>query len=139
MVLRFALTPSVSFGYGGVTLSASASQHSSPTNFHTLYCAPYNPSESHLSKVWAPPSSLALLRESLRFLFLQVLRFFSSLRSPPKRIVFIAKDWVSPFGHPRINARLTTPRGLSQPFYVLLRHPAPRHPPCTLSSLIKYL
>src|ERR1700747_3298489 len=23
--------------------------------------------------------------------------------------------WVSPFGHPRINARLTTPRGISQP------------------------
>ena len=24
-------------------------------------------------------------------------------------------SWVSPFGHPRITARLTAPRGLSQP------------------------
>ena len=31
------------------------------------------------------------------------------------RVTRHQSSWVSPFGHPRINARLTTPRGLSRP------------------------
>ena len=54
------------------------------------------------------------------FLFLQVLRCFSSLRSPPSK----SKDsrpsagWVVPFGNPRINGHLHLPaayRSLSRP------------------------
>ncbi len=42
---------------------------------------------------------------------------------------------VSPFGDPRITARMAAPRGLSQPSHVLRRLLVPRHPPCALSSL----
>jgi hypothetical protein len=70
----------------------------------------------------------------IRFLFLQVLRFFNSLSS--LRLRGAHKGRVSPFGNPRIKACLTAPRGLSQPYYVLHRLLMPRHPPCTLSSLI---
>ncbi len=40
---------------------------------------------------------------------------------------------VSPFGNPRIDARLTAPRGLSQPCHVLLSLLMSRHPPYTLN------
>ena len=41
---------------------------------------------------------------------------------------------VSPFGHPRIEARSSSP-GLIAAYDALLRLPAPRHPPYALSSL----
>ena len=48
--------------------------------------------------------------------FLQVLRCFTSLRTPPHTAV-PAHDgrWVPPFGNPRIKALLAAPRGISQP------------------------
>jgi hypothetical protein len=55
------------------------------------------------------------------FLFLRVLRCFTSPRSHQTpyfiQVPATPHDWsrVPPFGHPRINARLTTPRGLSRP------------------------
>ena len=79
-LLRYALTPSLGFGYRTITLYGLAFQLGSPTNPRTLYCAPYNPCQDYSKQVWAFPSSLALLRESLRFLFLEVLRYFNSLR-----------------------------------------------------------
>lgn len=47
--------------------------------------------------------------------------------------------WVPPFGYPRIKARLTAPRGLSQPDCALLRLLAPGHPPCALRSFPRLL
>ena len=48
--------------------------------------------------------------------FLQVLRCFTSLRTPrPKTVPAHDGRRVSPFGNPRIKARLAAPRGLSQP------------------------
>ena len=48
--------------------------------------------------------------------FLQVLRCFTSLRTPHQTVVPPHNgQWVPPFGNPRINALSTTPRGLSQP------------------------
>ena len=55
------------------------------------------------------------------FLLLRVLRCFTSPRQPPHRLCIHLRVtphnrcWVSPFGHPRINALLTTPRGITQP------------------------
>jgi hypothetical protein len=54
------------------------------------------------------------------FLFLRVLRCFTSPRSPHCPIHSGSGDGhhsgrVTPFGHPRITARLAAPRGLSQP------------------------
>ncbi len=54
------------------------------------------------------------------FLFLRVLRCFTSPRSPPQTYVFgkgISRHypgWVAPFGHPRIKACLAAPRSFSQ-------------------------
>jgi hypothetical protein len=59
-------------------------------------------------------------RNHFCFLFLSVLRCFTSRRSLPTpyfiQVQVTRHDscWVSPFGHPRINASLPTPQGLSQ-------------------------
>ena len=66
------------------------------------------------------PFRSPLLGESNLFLFLRVLRCFTSPRSPPFDYVFIKgisrhyPGWVAPFGHPRIKACLAAPRGFSQ-------------------------
>ena len=62
------------------------------------------------------------LRSRFFFLFLQVLRCFSSLR------------WI---GYPGINARLTATPGLSQSSTPMLL--VPRHPPHALSSLAAFI
>ena len=71
--------------------------------------------------VWALPRSLATTGGIISyFLFLEVLRCFSSLRSPPN----LCQDnspsdyWVVPFGNPRIKGHLHLPqayRSLSRP------------------------
>ena len=71
--------------------------------------------------VWALPRSLATTGGIISyFLFLEVLRCFSSLRSP----LYLSRDnypsgnWVVPFGNPRINGHLHLPqayRSLSRP------------------------
>ena len=61
------------------------------------------------------------LRNHVRFLFLGLLRCFTSprLASPDyefiRTIILSYQDWVGPFGHPRISAFYAAPRGLSQP------------------------
>ena len=66
------------------------------------------------------PFRSPLLWESNFFLFLRVLRCFTSPRSPPPDYVFIGgisrhyPGWVAPFGYPRIKACLAAPRGFSQ-------------------------
>src|SRR5208283_1767942 len=63
------------------------------------------------------PFRSPLLWESNLFLFLRVLRCFTSPRSPPFDYVFIKgisrhyPGWVAPFGNPRIKACLAAPRG----------------------------
>ena len=68
------------------------------------------------------------------FLFLQVLRCFTSLRTLPHTRVPADDRRVSPFGHFRIKGYLAPPRNLSQPYHVLHRFLKPRHPPYTLRS-----
>lgn len=68
------------------------------------------------------------------FLFLQVLRCFSSLRSLPcpmcsDRDLGACSKAFPHLGNLRIFAWLAAPRSLSQPSYVLHRLPAPEHPP----------
>ena len=80
----------------------------------------YNPHEAGTSWVWAIPRSLATTYGIIvYFLFLRVLRCFSSPRSPLQ----IADNrsatcWVVPFGNPRINGYLllnAAYRSLSRP------------------------
>ena len=73
------------------------------------------------------------------FLFLGLLRCFSSPRSPSHPIYSGTSPrsptvGVSPFRYPRIKACLSAPRGLSQTSHVFRRFLAPEHPPCTLST-----
>lgn len=44
---------------------------------------------------------------------------------------------VTPFGHPRINAQLPTPRGLTQTHTSFIGLPCPRHPPCAQKNTHK--
>jgi hypothetical protein len=82
---------------------------------------PYTATCSYLHSIsfWLFPFRSPLLRESLRFLFLALLRCFSSRRSLPYSMNSNTDAWiqsrrVAPFGNLRINARLTAPRSLQQ-------------------------
>ena len=80
----------------------------------------YNPSDAVTSPVWAIPRSLATTGGIIvYFLFLQVLRCFSSLRWPPTRLDNTpSRYWVVPFGNLRIKGHLHLPeacRSLSRP------------------------
>ena len=101
-----------------------------PKNLQAPPEQPYNPAGTtaaacHAPTVWAPPLSLAATQGiTCCFLFLRVLRCFSSPGSPPVAYVFSHgmtghnPGRVPPFGHPGINARLQLPpafRSLPRP------------------------
>ncbi len=87
------------------------------------------------------PFRSPLLGESLRFLFLQVLRWFSSLRLAPSTLYIqmevtdIQTRRVFPFGHPRVITPVIGSSRLFADYRVLHRHLLARHPPCALSIL----
>ena len=98
--------------------SASSSVCHSPALNRTGPTTPLDPKTQRfgLIRVRSP-----LLTESLFcFLFLQVLRWFTSLSWLPSTYLIRPRDpslsvkGVAPFGNPRINACLQLPRGLSQ-------------------------
>ncbi len=84
-------------------------------------CQSYNPRKAVTSLVWASPASLATTTGiTTCFLLLQVLRCFSSLRSPLdlRQDPWSSTRGVAPFGYQRINAYLLLPaafRSLSRP------------------------
>ena len=107
------------FVYGAVTLCGRSFQNAPLTIFLAMSRS-YNPAEAGTSTVWALPRSLATTRGIIcYFLFLQVLRCFSSLGSPPAW----QDDWPSasrvvPFGNPRVKGYLhltAAYRSLSRP------------------------
>ena len=73
------------------------------------------------TQVWALPRSLATTGGIISyFLFLEVLRCFSSLRSPPDfcQDNYPSGNWVVPFGNPRVKGHLhltAAYRSLSRP------------------------
>ena len=75
-----------------------------------------------------------LLAES--FLFLGLLRCFSSPGSPPLRDSAGSPHWVSPFGHRWLFASAHDSPTLFAVYHVLLRHLTPRHPPCALLCFV---
>ena len=97
----------------------------------------YNPTHAVTWVVWAVPRSLATTGGIIvYFLFLQVLRCFSSLRSPPalSRIPALQAGGLS---HSEIRGSrdiCSYPR-LIAAYHVLHRLREPRHPPCALSYL----
>ena len=89
-------------------------------------CAPTTPQLQRLSAITQPGFGLIrfrspLLTESLLFSLPMGTEMFHFPTFPPHRLYiqrWVTRHyscWVSPFGHPRITARLTAPRGLSQP------------------------
>ena len=95
----------------------------------------YNPSHAVTWKVWATPRSLATTGGIIvYFLFLRVLRCFSSPRWPPAigRMSSLQDDGLS---HSEIRGSTvicTYPR-LIAAYHVLRRLREPRHPPCALA------
>ena len=79
----------------------------------------YNPRRSVNPLVWAVPRSLATTQGiTVCFLFLPLLRCFSSRRSPRKYGSGSSIHWVAPFGDSRIKGHLHLPvtyRSLSRP------------------------
>ena len=105
-------------GLSPSTIELSRSFHST-FEYQGVVLQPQICVATHL--VWALPRSLATTGGIISyFLFLEVLRCFSSLRSPPD----LSQDnspsdyWVVPFGNPRIKGHLHLPqayRSLSRP------------------------
>ena len=97
------------FMYGTVTFCGATFQKLPFVRFLATTWS-YNPCHAVTWQVWAIPRSLATTWGIIiYFLFLQVLRCFSSLRWPPR---------VVPFGNPRIKGHLHLPaayRSLSRP------------------------
>ena len=110
----------------GLSPSAAALSSALPPAILLAISRSYNPREAVTSRVWANPRSLATTWGiTFCFLFLQVLRCFSSLRSPPPAIQ--AGDRtpcgrVAPFGHPGVKGRLR----LTPDFRSLPRPSSPR-------------
>ncbi len=73
-------------------------------------------------------------------LFLLVLRCFTSQGSHRASVtsrITVQNCRVSPFGYLRIKGYKPPPRSFSQVSRVLHSRPRPRHPPCTLMSLVR--
>ena len=80
--------------------------------------APATPRTQPPTGITRPWFGLIRFRSPLltEYPFLQVLRCFTSLRTPrPKPVPTHDGRWVPPFGNPRIKALLAAPRGISQP------------------------
>ena len=96
----------------------------------------YNPAAAVTAAVWAPPRSLATTGGiTFCFLFLEVLRCFSSLRSPHYYCVMMTVLQTDGLSHSEIRGSkviCTSPR-LIAAYHVLRRLREPRHPPCALS------
>ena len=114
------------FGYGAITLCGPAfnpvrltRRFITPTGpARTRTHAPSTPRAQRLAPVTRARFGLIRFRSPLltEHPFLQVLRCFTSLRTPRANAV-PAHDGrrVPPFGNPRIKALLAAPRGISQP------------------------
>ena len=99
----------------------------------------YNPVDAVTSVVWALPRSLATTGGIIiYFLFLEVLRCFSSLRSPID-LVYMTVLQTAGLSHSEIRGSqviCTLPR-LNAAYHVLHRLLEPRHPPCALSYFLR--
>ena len=106
---------SAGFGYGTLTLCGGVFQRL-PLACLRAVSRPYNPGHAVTSPVWAPPSSLAATGGIiLYFLFLRVLRCFSSPRSPPASAGFRTFSTVGCPIRTSADQRLHAPtRGFSQ-------------------------
>ena len=134
MLLGIILTSRTHFVYGGVTHYAGA--FASPSTMHTVSYSPTSRQTDLRSPTTPPAQPLPgitrrrfslfrfrspLLPESLLFSLPDGTEMFHFPSFPPHalyiqaRVTALTYGRVPPFGHPRITARLTAPRGLSRP------------------------
>lgn len=114
------------FGYGALTLCGPVFNpvpltHAFITAGRPVGAGARDPATPHTQ----PPTGVTRMRFGLirfrsplltEYPFLQVLRCFTSLRTPRPKPVPAHDGWrVAPFGNPRIEALLAAPRGLSRP------------------------
>ena len=131
--------PTSAFVYGGVTLYAAASQLLPLASADTVMWS-YNPTPETWSGLGYSPFARRYLGSRYYFTFLQVLRCFSSLRSPPQTYVFSkGLTGFRPAGFPHSEILGSTlvcssPR-LIAAYHVLHRLSVPRHPSHALTSL----
>ena len=101
--------------YGTITRYGPTFQKGS-TMYATSTMWSYNPNSAETELVWAIPRSLATTRGiTVCFLFLRVLRCFSSPGKHPFQGIPSSTGWVTPFGNPWITGYYAPPHGLSQP------------------------
>ena len=110
--------------------------------FFCSYIVVPQPRLNHFKRFRLFPVRSPLLGESRTwFIFLEVLRCFSSLGSLPNptllglRIMSISTHGVAPFGHVRVNACLTALRTLSWSTPSFFASHVPRHPSRAFSRL----
>ena len=121
------------FGYQAITVCGPTFQRVLLASLRPMSRS-YNPAEAGTSAVWALPRSLATTGGiTVCFLFLRVLRCFSSPGSPHHKMM----PGLQPGGlsHSEIRGSMVTctfPR-LIAAYHVLHRLREPRHPPCALS------
>ena len=125
-------TTTQAFAYGALTHSGPPSQAvplthaSSRERVSILKAGPTTPTTQPLTGITCNRFSLfrfrsPLLTESRLFSLPTGTEMFHFPAFPPHRLYIHRRVtphhwcWVSPFGNPRITARLTAPRGLSQP------------------------
>ena len=102
---------------------------------------PHNPAMAEATAVWALPCSLAATDGiTTCFLFLEVLRWFTSLGSPLRHYGFMSRSLnMTSVGLPHSDIpgsmRACRSPGLIAAGCVLHRLSVPRHPPSTLSNL----
>ena len=124
------------FAYGGITLS--------PRSFQCLSASFPLASDSPNPVVQAQRFGLfrfrsPLLTESIFFLFLRLLRCFSSAGSLPHTMDSCTDDRIAPAGFPHSDIcgsqlMCSSPQ-LFAAYRVFHRLPVPGHPPCALSCL----
>ena len=126
------------FVYRVITVSDWAFQ---PIPLAVCHAMPwsYNPIPAVTGMVWAIPRSLATTWGIIvYFLFLLLLRCFSSQRLPPLlRMTGLQPDGLSHSESPGSRVICTYP-GLIAAYHVLHRLREPRHPPCALACLLSY-
>ena len=107
------------FAYGAITHYGRTFQ-TVPLPFINPMSRPHNPGTTEVVPVWAGPLSLAATY-GITFVFFSC--GYLDVSVPRVRSMYLCIQYtvtehylcrVSPFGHPRIKARLTAPRGFSQ-------------------------
>ncbi len=118
--------------YGPFTLCGPTFQ-TVPVRRHTSLTAPTTPAPPRRHRFGLFPFRSPLLRESiLFFLFLGVLRCFSSPRSPSLSGVYSLQLYGLPHSDISGSSPVCGSPELFAAYHVLLRHRKPRHPPFAL-------